>query len=44
MKEMEARGLKEGEDFLKGDLKGVQQLDAVKEGGLGGLGGFAGKL
>ncbi|TVY19666.1 hypothetical protein LARI1_G003158 [Lachnellula arida] len=38
-KKMEARGMKEGEDFLKGELKGNQQAQDVKE-GLGGVGGL----
>ncbi|TAQ86364.1 hypothetical protein B7494_g5312 [Chlorociboria aeruginascens] len=31
-KKLQAQGLKEGEDFLKGDLKGNKQADGVKEG------------
>jgi len=38
-KKLEAQGLKEGEDFLKSDLKGNQQANDIKEnfGNLGGL-------
>ncbi|TVY58949.1 hypothetical protein LCER1_G001521 [Lachnellula cervina] len=37
-KKMEVRGMKEGEDFFEGELKGNQQAQDVKE-GLGGVGG-----
>ncbi|KAH8601625.1 hypothetical protein B0O99DRAFT_680752 [Bisporella sp. PMI_857] len=42
-KKLQAQGLKEGEDFLKSDLKGNQQADQVKE-RLGNLGGGLGDL
>ncbi|CAN8103000.1 unnamed protein product [Discula destructiva] len=38
-KEMQAEGLKRGEDFLDSELKGNQQADEIKS-GLGGLGGL----
>jgi len=42
-KKLEAQGLKEGEDFLKGDLKGNKQAGDVME-GLGNVGGLKGKF
>jgi len=40
-KKLQAKGLKEGEDFVAGDLKGNQHADELKKdlGGIGGLGG-----
>ncbi|KAB5577866.1 hypothetical protein GE09DRAFT_533904 [Coniochaeta sp. 2T2.1] len=42
-KEMQAEGLKAGEDFVGSQLKGNQQADQVKE-GLGGIGGLKKEL
>ncbi|TVY71316.1 hypothetical protein LSUE1_G007359 [Lachnellula suecica] len=38
-KKMQAQGMKEGEDFFKGELKGNKQAEDVKE-GLGSVGGL----
>ncbi|KAG0646759.1 hypothetical protein D0Z07_6114 [Hyphodiscus hymeniophilus] len=38
-KKLEAQGLKEGQDFFKGELKGNQQASEVQE-GIGALGGL----
>lgn len=40
-KKLEAQGLKEGQDFFKGELKGNQQAGDLKQ-GLGDLGGIGG--
>lgn len=42
-KQMQAQGLKRGEDFVDSDLKGNNQADEIKE-GLGSLGGLKKEL
>lgn len=42
-KQMQAQGLKRGEDFVDSDLDGNKQADGIKE-GLGSLGGLKKEL
>ncbi|RDW74112.1 hypothetical protein BP5796_07554 [Coleophoma crateriformis] len=43
-KKLQAQGLKEGQDFVKGELAGNQQASAIADEGLGALGGVGDKF